>query len=100
MPYFKAYGLNLTTSIGTSAACGVPIAIFGSLGYVIAGINIESLPIYSFGYVYLPAFIGISITSVFGAKYGAMLAHYLSQETLKNIMAGWFFIVSIYMILV
>ena len=69
-------------------------------GYVIAGINIESLPIYSFGYVYLPALIGISITSVFGAKYGAMLAHYLSQETLKNIMAGWFFIVSIYMILV
>ena len=100
VPYFKAYGLSMKTSIGTSAACGVPIAIFGSLGYVIAGINIESLPIYSFGYVYIPALIGISITGVFGAKYGAMLAHYFSQETLKNIMAGWFFIVSIYMILI
>ena len=55
VPYFKASGLNLTSAIGTSAACGVPIAIFGTLGYVIAGINKDILPPMSFGYVYLPA---------------------------------------------
>ena len=100
VPYFKASGLNLTSAIGTSAACGVPIAIFGSLGYVIAGINKDILPPMSFGYVYLPAVIGVSITSIFSAKYGADIAHYLSQSVLRKLMASWFFIISIYMFLI
>lgn len=100
VPYFKASGSNLTTAIGTSAACGVPIAIFGTLGYIIAGINVDILPDMSFGYIYIPAVLGVSITSIFSAKYGADLAHYLSQTVLKRLMASWFFIVSIYMFVV
>ena len=100
VPYFRASGLKLTTSIGTSAACGIPIAVFGTLGYIIAGIKITELPNLSLGYVYLPALLGVSITSVFAAKYGADLAHYFSQTTLKRLMAMWFFIISIYMILI
>lgn len=100
VPYFRASGLKLTSSIGTSAACGIPIAIFGTLGYIIAGINISELPNLSFGYVYLPALLGVSMTSVFAAKYGAELAHYFSQSVLKRLMAMWFFVISIYMILV
>ena len=100
VPYFKGSGLNLTSAIGTSAACGVPIAIFGTLGYIFAGINQNMLPNLSFGYIYLPALLGVSITSVFSAKYGADIAHYLSQTTLRRLMAGWFFIISIYMFIV
>ena len=100
VPYFKASGLNLTSAIGTSAACGVPIAIFGTLGYIIAGINKDMLPAMSLGYIYLPALIGVSITSIFSAKYGADIAHYLSQSVLRKLMAAWFFIVSIYMFLI
>jgi len=58
------------------------------------------MPKFSFGYVYFPAVLGVSITSIFAAKYGADLAHYLSQETLNKLLASWFFIVSIYMFLV
>ena len=100
VPYFKASGLNLTSAIGTSAACGVPIAIFGTLGYIIAGINKDILPTMSLGYIYLPALLGVSITSIFSAKYGADIAHYLSQSVLRKLMAAWFFIVSIYMFLI
>ena len=100
VPYFKSSGLSLTTAIGTSAACGVPIAIFGTIGYIFAGIGLSEMPKFSFGYVYFPAVLGVSITSIFAAKYGADLAHYLSQETLNKLLASWFFIVSIYMFLV
>ena len=75
----------------------MPIAIFGTLGYIFAGINQNMLPNLSFGYVYLPALLGVSLTSIFSAKYGADIAHYLSQATLRRLMAGWFFIISIYM---
>ena len=97
VPYFKSSGLNLTTSIGTSAACGIPIAIFGTIGYVLAGIGLSDMPKYSFGYIYGPAVLGVSMTSIFAAKYGADLAHYLSQDTLNRLLAVWFFIVSTYM---
>ena len=100
MPYFKSLGLSLTSSIGTSAACGVPIAIFGTFGYIIAGTNVMTLPEMSLGYIYLPALLGVSITSIFSAKYGADIAHYLSQSVLRKLMAAWFFIVSIYMFLI
>ncbi|MAH73933.1 MAG: hypothetical protein CBC09_07535 [Cellvibrionales bacterium TMED49] len=97
VPYFRAIGLNLKTAIGTSAACGIPIAIFGTLGYIIAGMNIKVLPNLSLGYVYLPALIGISATSIFTAKYGAEIAHHLSQGVLRKLLAMWFIGISMYM---
>ena len=100
VPYFRSIGLSLTSAIGTSAACGVPIAIFGTLGYIIAGVNVDILPNMSFGYIYLPALFGVSLTSIFFAKYGADLAHYLSQIVLRKLMAAWFLIVSIYMFVI
>ena len=100
VPYFRSIGLSLTSAIGTSAACGVPIAIFGTLGYIIAGANVDILPNMSFGYIYLPALIGVSVTSIFFARHGANLAHYLSQIVLRRLMASWFLIVSIYMFVI
>ena len=49
VPYLRSLGLKLTSAIGTSAACGVPIAIFGTIGYIIAGFNVIQLPYLSLG---------------------------------------------------
>lgn len=96
--YFKSSGLSLTTSIGTSAACGVPIAIFASLGYIFIGFNNSVLPPMSIGYIYLPAVIGVSITSIFTAVYGAKLAHFISEKLLRNLLISLMLTISIYMI--
>jgi uncharacterized membrane protein YfcA len=96
--YFKSSGLSLTTSIGTSAACGVPIAIFASLGYIFVGFNNSVLPPMSIGYIYLPAVIGVSITSIFTAVYGAKLAHFISEKLLRNLLISLMLAISIYMI--
>ena len=96
--YFKSSGLSLTTSIGTSAACGVPIAIFASLGYIFVGFNNSVLPPMSIGYIYLPAVIGVSITSIFTAVYGAKLAHFISEKLLRNLLISLMITISIYMI--
>jgi uncharacterized membrane protein YfcA len=63
-------------------------------------LNVSSLPNLSLGYIYLPALVGVSITSIFSAKYGADIAHYLSQDTLRKLMAIWFITVSIYMFVI
>ena len=75
VPYLSWRGLSMVRAIGTSAACGVPIAVAGSVGYVIAGFGREGLPLYSTGYVVWPAFLAVSVSSVVFAPMGARLAH-------------------------
>ena len=100
VPYFKSSGLSMTSSVGTSAACGIPIALFGSFGYFLTGISNPVLPNLSYGYIYLPAVLGISLTSIFAARYGADLAHYLSPHTLRTLMAILMLIISVYMFVI
>jgi uncharacterized membrane protein YfcA len=98
VPYFKSSGMSLTSSIGTSAACGIPIAIFASFGYVLMGLNNSLLPNMSLGYIYLPAVLGISFTSIFTASYGAKIAHFVSENILKKLLISLMLLIAIYMI--
>ena len=64
------------------------------------GINNVLMPSLSYGYIYLPAVFGISITSVFAAQYGARLAHFVSTVTLKRLMLSLMITIAIYMIVI
>ena len=58
------------------------------MGYIISGINNALLPPLTLGYIYLPALLGISLTSIIAAKYGAHIAHHVSEKILKRMMAS------------
>ena len=47
------------------------------------------MPTGSWGYVFLPAAIGIALTSLLMAPYGARLAHRLSGTALKRSFAAF-----------
>jgi len=80
--------LTIKQAVSTSAACGVPIAIAGSIGYMVTGLDVPvALPAWTTGFVYWPAFFGISITSVLFAPYGAKLAHALPSHILRQVFA-------------
>ncbi len=74
-------------AVGTSAACGLPIAIAGALGNAWTGWGEPALPEYSLGFIYFPALIGIILTSVLFARVGANLAHRLNAKVLKRVFA-------------
>jgi uncharacterized protein len=57
------------------------------VGYVASGWTVPDLPPWSVGFVYVPAFVGISITSMIVAPWGARLAHRLKGKTLRRIFA-------------
>lgn len=77
--------VRMHEAIGTAAAIGLPLALVGTIGFVATGLMSHDLPAWSVGYVYLPAFFGIAVTSFLVAPYGARLAHRLPVETLKKI---------------
>jgi uncharacterized membrane protein YfcA len=87
VPFLTWCNVNTHRAIGTCAAMGFPLAIAGTVGYAIAGWNVPGLPAWSLGFVYLPAFVGISATSVLTAPIGARLAHKLRGATLRRIFA-------------
>jgi uncharacterized protein len=83
--YLLWCGFAMHRAIGTAAALGVPLAIAGTFGFIVTGINDKSLPAWSLGYVYLPAVLCIAITSILAAPVGARLAHRLPVAALKKI---------------
>lgn len=87
VPFMTAWGVPFRSAIGTSAAIGFVVAVAGTLGYVAAGLTVPGLPAWTVGYVYLPALLGISVTSVFAAPWGARVAHRLPVDTLKKAFA-------------
>lgn len=87
VPFLMWCNVALPMAIGTSAAIGLPIAMAGSVGYVINGWGLENLPVHTLGFVYWPAVIAIASASFFTAPVGARLAHSLPIPLLKKLFA-------------
>ncbi|MDY7218437.1 sulfite exporter TauE/SafE family protein [Denitrificimonas sp. JX-1] len=87
VPFLVWRSIAMQKAVATSAACGFPIALAGAIVFIITGWNDKLLPEWSLGFVYLPALLGIAITSVFFARFGAKLAHKLSPLLLKRLFA-------------
>lgn len=95
VPFLSWCNVRMQQAIGTSAACGFPIAVAGALGNVMTGWQQPGLPAYSLGFIYLPALLGIALTSVPFARLGALLAHRLPAQTLKRIFAALLLIIGV-----
>lgn len=87
VPFLTWRSVSMQKAVATSAACGLPIAVAGALSFVVVGWQDAHLPDWSVGFVYLPALVGIAITSMFFARIGALLAHRLSPLMLRRLFA-------------
>jgi len=84
VPYLVFAQVPMRNAVAVSSACGLPIAVAGTLSYAVLGWDVADLPAGSLGYVYLPAFAGIGLTSILTAPIGAKLASQLPAATLKR----------------
>jgi uncharacterized membrane protein YfcA len=87
IPFMMWCNIPVHHAIGTSAAIGFPIAVAGTIGYIVNGLPIVGLPTPSLGYLYLPALFGIAFFSFFTAPFGARLAHKTPIVILKRVYA-------------
>jgi uncharacterized protein len=98
VPFMTWCNVRVHDAIGTSSAIGFPIALSGTLGYIVHGLATQGLPPYTLGYVNLPAFLLLASTSVLTAPIGARVAHRLPVATLKRIFAGLLLLLCIKML--
>lgn len=95
VPFLTWRSVPMQQAVATSSACGLPIALASALSFMILGWHDPLLPAHSLGFVYLPALLGIALTSMVFARIGARLAHKLSPRLLKRMFAALLFCVGV-----
>ena len=90
------YGRPMQQAVATSAEIGVPIAIAGTIGYMLAGWPfMPLLPPLSIGFVSLIGFALMAPVSSYTASYGVRLAHRLPKRTLEIAFGIFLMLVSL-----
>lgn len=84
VPFLVWCNRPLPGAVATAAACGLPVALAGAVGFAVAGWKHAGLPAWSSGYIYWPACLGIVAASMLTAPLGAKLAHSLPTKALKR----------------
>lgn len=97
VPMLLSYRYPEKKAVGTSAATGLFITFLAALGYLYFGLGVSTVP-NSLGYIYLPAFAIVGLTTILFAPMGARLAHKIDGKKLRRIFAATLIIVGILMI--
>ena len=84
VPYLARNGYPMAKAVAVAAACGWPIALAGSLTFILIGRDSVEVP-GALGYWYLPGLLGVGLGGVLAAPVGARLAHRLPAVLLRRI---------------
>jgi uncharacterized membrane protein YfcA len=98
VPFMTWCNVKIHDAVGTSSALGFPIALAGTLGYIWAGKNLQDMPPGSFGYLYLPGLVIVSLASVCTAPLGARTAHRMNIRPLKKVFASILYVLAAYFV--
>ena len=93
VPILKYFGYPINRAIGSAAAIGFIIAIFGAIGFLASGSFLNAnLPL-SIGFINIPAFlIFVPITTVM-AKFGANTVHQIDKNKVTKLFGIFLFVV-------
>ena len=94
VPYLVSGQMLMRNAVAVASACGLPIAVAGTVSYALLGWNATHLPEWSLGYVYLPVFIGTGLSSIITAPLGAKMAHNLPAAKLKRYFSLLLFVMA------
>ena len=94
VPILKFFGYSINKAIGSAAAIGFLIALFGAIGFLITGSYLKTdLPL-SIGFINVPAFlIFIPITTLM-ARLGARTVHKIDKKKISKYFGAFLLIIS------
>ena len=93
VPVLRYFGYPIKKAIGSAAAIGFIIAVFGAIGFLISGSFLKAnLPL-SIGFVNIPAFLIFIPFTTFMARVGANTAHKINKYKLQAFFGIFLYIV-------
>ena len=95
VPIFKFFGYSINKAIGSAAAIGFLIALFGAIGFLITGSYLKTnLPL-SLGFLNIPAFLIFIPITTFMAKIGAKTVHKIDKNKISKFFGIFLLLISI-----
>ena len=98
VPFMTWCNVPVHQAVATSAALGFPIALAGTVGYVVAGWSLPNIPAGALGFISLPALAAVAAASVMTAPVGARVAHGMDVRSLKRVFALLLYALASYML--
>ncbi len=99
VPFLHWFNISMRSAVATSAACGFPIALIGTLSFIYSGWGLPLSDTATLGYLQLYALMIIAPSSFIFAPLGAKLAHSIAEKTLRHSFAFVLLLLSITMFL-
>jgi uncharacterized protein len=94
VPILKFFGYSINKAIGSAAAIGFLIALFGALGFFVSGSYLKtSLPL-SVGFLNIPAFLIFIPITTFMARIGARTIHKIDKNKISKFFGIFLLIVA------
>tara|TARA_B100000614_G_scaffold37403_1_gene29751 strand:- start:141 stop:605 length:465 start_codon:yes stop_codon:yes gene_type:complete len=94
VPILKFFGYSINKAIGSAAAIGFLIALFGAAGFLISGNYLNTnLPL-SIGFLNIPAFLIFIPITTFMARIGAKTVHSIDKNKISKIFGFFLLIVA------
>ena len=99
VPFMTWCNVPIHNAVATSSALGFPIALAGTVGYLVAGWNLPDMPPGALGYLYWPGLLVLSLASIVTAPLGARVAHSMDIAPLKRALAVVLYCLAAYFVL-
>ena len=95
VPILKFFGYTINKAIGSAAAIGFLIALFGAAGFLISGSYLKTnLPL-SIGFLNVPAFLIFIPITTFMASLGARTVHKIDKNKISKFFGIFLLLVAI-----
>ena len=95
VPILKFFGYSINKAIGSAAAIGFLISLFGAIGFLVSGNYLNSnLPL-SIGFIYIPAFLIFIPITTFMARIGAKTVHSINKNKISKFFGIFLLTISI-----
>ena len=94
VPILKFFGYSINKAIGSSAAIGFLIALFGAIGFLVSGSYLKTnLPL-SIGFLNIPAFLIFIPITTFMARIGAKTVHRIDKNKISKFFGVFLLIIA------
>ncbi len=94
VPILKYFGYSINKAIGSAAAIGFLIALFGAIGFLISGSYLRTNLPFSIGFLNIPAFLIFIPITTFMARIGARTVHKIDKNKISKFFGIFLLIVA------
>jgi len=93
VPVLRYFGYPIKKAIGSAAAIGFIIALFGAIGFLISGSFLKANMPLSLGFINIPAFLIFVPITTFMARIGANTVHKINKSKVQTLFGIFLYVV-------